>query len=184
MSKRIKVWIFYLVGDEDVYGTSPNEIYAYTTDITTAAQFIDERDMSLFYMKNLKVSRDELNDLYRHHTSSLLQIIERETRDPENPVKTVDFKIALTNREVLACDSQLSVWVNEELCSKALVPPLLFKDKYVKYLVRLMYISNFEYIHNREIIHRSSNTKVIGDYYSIIMENFGDLFTFGKEGEV
>ena len=61
------VWIFYLISDESVYGTEPNDIYAYTTDMELASQFTSQRNMDKFYMRKIKMNNEQLNQLYKDY---------------------------------------------------------------------------------------------------------------------
>lgn len=176
MSKKTKVWLFYLQGEYDVYGTFPNELYAYTTEMVLAGLFVTQRNMDMFHMKIVKCNKDELNDLYREHMFSILHEYSCYTRGKNNKLSTVDMVI--TSREQDLISSQSSLYTNEYLMSETMINPIILKNKYIKALELLGYGEIYRYTHDTEA-HMNSKLKLYPDVFAVLMDNFGELFLEG-----
>lgn len=175
MNKR-PVWIFYLISDESVYGTDPHDIYAYTTDIKLASQFTLQRNMNMFYMKEVKLNNKELNQLYRDYMDSNLTEIISTTRKG-NKMKASECHVAMTQREGICCTNMASLYTNESLYSNLGVSPMIFKHKYRKALFAIRYSPLYEYyLNGTGIIHDDVTSNMYPDMVNILLEEFGELF--------
>ena len=169
------VWIFYLISDESVYGTEPNDIYAYTTDMELAGQFASERNMDKFYMRKVKMDNKELNQLYKDYMESDLVSLTSTTRKG-NKMKACECSIIVTKREGIACTNMASLYTNENLYSNLLVLPTIFKRKYQKALLGVRYSPLYEYLKGLNIIHDDVRSNMYPDMINILLEEFGELF--------
>lgn len=178
--KKHRVWIFYLIADHDVYGTYPNEIYAYTTDLELAAMFSKQRDMNKFYMKKVKMDTGELNNLYKDYMDSSLVQLNSTTRKGEK-MKAKSLDIALTRRESIACTNAASLYTNERLYETIVINPMVFKKDYLKALMTIRYLPLYELFKGIDIIHTNVHKHMHPDMLNIVLDNFGELFDEGSE---
>ena len=174
-----KVWVFYLISDESVYGTEPNDIYAYTTDMELAGQFVSQRNMDKFYMRKIKMNKSQLNQLYKDYMDCDLMELTSTTRKG-NKMKACECSVVVTRREGIACSNMASLYTNENLYSSVLVNPVIFKRKYKKALLGIRYSPLYEYLRGINVVHDDVKNKIYPDMLNIILEEFGELFN-GKE---
>lgn len=174
------VWIFYLISDESVYGTEPNDIYAYTTDMELASQFTSQRNMDKFYMRKIKINNEQLNQLYKDYMDEDLRELRSTTRKG-NKMKACECNIIVTKREAVACMNMASLYTNENLYSTLLVVPTIFKRKYQRALLGVRYSPLYEYLRGVNIIHDDVRNNMYPDMINILLEEFGELFD-RKEG--
>ena len=172
---KYTVWIFYLISDENVYGTEPNEIYAYTTDIEFASQFASQRNMDKFYMRKVKMNDEQINQLYKDYMDEDLREMISTTRNG-NKMKACECKIIVTKREAVACMNMASLYTNENLYSNLIVVPTIFKHKYQRALFGIRYSPLYEYLRGLNIIHDDVRSNMYPDMINILLEEFGELF--------
>lgn len=166
--KKKKMWIFYLIHNED--------IYAYTDDISYAEEFIKTRNMNKFHMEKNKLSREEYNDLYENYMNNQLVMFEGTTKLKKS-YKKCEFSIPLTRKEQIECRRRSSVYIHECLLKNVWTDYKLFKDKYKSALNSLFYDILHEYLKGNNTYDDYLNVKKIcpDDMY-ILLECFGKLF--------
>lgn len=175
---KTKVWLFYYTGDDEIWGTFPNELYAYTLDWKLAALFTEQRNMDIFSMKVVKCNKDELNKLYREHMRLILSDQRFSTKGKNNKLKHIDTVV--TSREYDLIRSQSSLYTNEYLMENTNVNPFIFKDKYRRALAALQYITLYLYLKNSNDIVPDSDVELVPDMIEVMIDNFSEVFL--KEG--
>lgn len=171
----IKVYVFYLTTDDEVYGIQPMEIYAYTTSKKDAMRFKKSRSPDKLCMKKLILDSTQVNELYKEHMLQQIESVEAYTRYSDS-IKKHCFKIMLTKEERMVCDREASVYLHEYIYRNVWTTPYVFKNKYIKALTRLLYSGFHYFICGRDDIAMKTAEKVVPNTMSILLDNFGELF--------
>ena len=171
--KKRKYWLFYIINKDvaDRNNAFVNDIYAFTDSIDIAENFINTRNMSVFYTKTEKLSASDVKELIRHYMTCELEIFSGTTRT--NKYKLNGFKIALTRRERQFVQTKASLTLHEEIYQYVWKNVNPFKQKYLEALKILLYKDLQKYI-------TDGDDETEGYLYSndltIIIENGRDLF--------
>ena len=167
-------WIFYLIKENGYYGTDNYDIYAFTDDKNISKRFKATRNMKIFFVKKIKLDRQGMNDLIRHHMVSELKMYEGIFIG--NDYKIQSFELPLTLREKETCDSLSSLYANEYVYRYAWNDASVFKDKYYDALKTLFYVHLHRYLYIDDSEWEEVGEKLLPNNFNILMSQFGPMF--------
>lgn len=175
--KKYKMWIFYLINKDEVYGTSEYDIYAFTDKIEFVESFIQTRNMNKFFTKKIKMNQSEYNDLIKNYMNSELDMFEGTTKiKSSNDVKT--FSLVLTRREKMTVTNMSSLCLNEYIYREVWVDPNIFKKKYISALSILQYTGLHQYLSSSgdDDIWEDTVKNLFSNDLNILLKDFRCLF--------
>lgn len=149
--KKKKFYIIYTSTD-DIPGYDFGDIYAYTIDKKCVENFISIRDMSKFYVKEIKLSPKEVSSLYREHLSAMLDMCDIKIHNVSDSIS-----IALTHIEKREYINSIEVYTGVVIYTHTYANPFIFIEKYVRALVKLSYMYSFLYINNFDSVKETKN---------------------------
>lgn len=171
-------WIFYLL-DEDFYGTSKYDIYAYTDSKDIAKRFKETRDMKKFFMKRVKLDSDGFNNIVRYYSSNELENFTGKLRVEDKNISK-NFSIPITRREKQHVKNMASLYLNEYLCNAAWYDAGIYKSKYFNALNELLYVGVHASMYFQtydentwEILQKRMNS----NDFNILYKNFSEVLT-------
>lgn len=181
---EFKYWIFYLVNSRCIFDISNYDIYAFTDNKEIAENFIKTRNMNKFYLKKMKLNREERNNLIKNNLNSELSFMEGTTRTRK--YKVTSFKIAVTKHEKLFCNNDETIYIHEYLYRFVWGEPSILKDKYINALSTLGFIQMHEMIVDGDMDSWSDTvSRMHPDHFNMILSHVKDLFienTIEEEG--
>lgn len=178
--KKKKYWLFYLISKVDIYGSLPYDIYAFTDDIELAESFVNTRNMNMFYTKQKKLNKKEINELLKTYMTCELGWMEITTKIKEK-YKVGRFNLPLTLREKQSCYNMSSLYLDDYIYRTVWDDNRIFKNKYANALDVLLYSGLREYLNGNEYTWSETNAKLVPDYMEFIFHDFRDLFIKPKK---
>lgn len=175
-----KFWIFYIINKSiaENNGEFVNDVYAFTNDIELAENFINTRNMEIFYAKYVKLNKSEYNDLIRHYMTCELEWFKGTTKNKKYKIKPI--KVALTRKEKMRIQSMASLTLHEEIYKYVWKNIFPFKFEYIKALKVLLYLDLQRYITDGEELESHS---IYSNDLAIIIGNIRELFIDSEELE-
>lgn len=167
-------WIFYITKEDGFYGSDMYDVYAFTDNKDIAKKFKSTRNMKIFFEKKIKLNREEMNNLIRHHMISELKMYEGISIDKKH--KSYYFELPLTLREKETCDSLSSLYTNEYIYRYVWNDASVFKDKYYYALKSLSYVSLHKFLYVDDSDWEELSEKVLPNNFNILVDQFGPLF--------
>lgn len=172
--KKKKYWVFYLL--EDTSDGNAYDVYAFTDNIEYAKSFMSTRNMEIFYIKTIKLDRDEYNELIRNYMNCELD--EYIGMCIDKKYKLHNFRVILTRKEKIYTQSLSSLCVNEQIYQYVWLDMSICKRKYRKALHAIYYLPLCDFIVNGDDnpMYNHDNTPLCANDFNIIMESYGSLF--------
>lgn len=175
-NKKEKIWLFYLISDEEIHNTLKYDIYAFTNDIELADNFTNSRDMSKFYIKCKKINIEEKNNLIKYYMNCELEKMTCMTR-MKNDYKIQSIALAVTRKERISCQNLSSLYLNEYIYREVWNDPQIFKSKYRNALNTILYEGLHKYISlGDNEIWENSISKMHSNDLSIMMQLIKESF--------
>lgn len=170
------VWLFYYISDEPIWNTDKNDLYAFTSNKKDAKDFINTRNMKKFYMQKERITTYEFNRIYENNINKVLEEFEGSTRSKN--YKFEEFSIILTRTEKIRISSLSSIYTNEKIYSHVWENPNLFKNKYRKALMDLLFTNLHDYLTHdtNELMYNISIGRMKPDHLNIILSEYKNLF--------
>ena len=142
----MKVWRFYL-RRENSESKNKYELYAVTNNKKYAKKFMSERNMKLFQVKCSDIPKEEFLKFGNENRGCLLDYKEFITKkiNSKNEYTHTTVKVLTTEYEWQSCDSDIVL--NDILIDTdwtAAVPYKIYKDKIIKSLRVLEYVSSYK----------------------------------------
>lgn len=171
-----KYWIFYIMKDCESMDVEKYGIYAFTDNSELAYQFINTRNMNLFYVKTIKLDNKEWNELLKHNLHAELSMLEGTTKNKN--YKVVPFCVPVTKREKMFCNNDETIYIHEYLYRFLWESIIPYKDKYINALDTLLYSDLSELLKsNGDMdVYQRANERLIPDHFNILMRHVKDLF--------
>lgn len=170
-------YIFYIATD-NILHFQFGDIFGYTDDIECVENFISTRNMNLFHVKKVELSRNEINLLHKNHMKSIIRMRDIITYD-DKVSKIITVNIALTDIEYIMYNNAAHLYTDINIHTNVFCNPFIFKDQYKSALSKIMYIYAFLYVHAPDAI--NDNHKIYPNGLSIIMDIIGDTLIKNKK---
>lgn len=142
----MKYYLFHLKEEylDDVVGAEIVDscLYAYTDNKEVYKRFKNERNLSMFRVRKIDASQEDINYLAKNHQNRILRI--RKVSTSVNPVEQIETTICLTDDEYQNVQNEISF----RMCNinDFKVNPLVFRNDILFSLCRLGIMTFASYI--------------------------------------
>lgn len=174
--EKIKYWIFYSIFNGDLYGINKYEIYAFTDNIELAEEFVNTRNMQLFYMKTIKMTIKERNEMFKDgNMNRELELYEGYTKNKK--YELIKFTIPITRSEKIFLYNHSSLLLHEKLYEYLWKNFSFIKSKYKKALKILLFTDLSTLItEGYNDIFKKAEDRLKPDEFNILMWLYKDTF--------
>ena len=159
----MKVYKFFKIpndnDDRDMYLEDKYVLYAITNNKEYAKRFKEDRNMDKFiYQVNKGVTKEEYAQMCNENRGSVLMIHSVDTvmDKPRVRKNIVEKKVLITYWEKQLIEEPMLPFENEEFW-RHMPPPHIFKDKYVKALKKIEYITYYKLMNAPYMSHNMAN---------------------------
>lgn len=122
-----------------IYAKNTRDIYAYTDDEELYLNFSIIRNMDLFYVKTVNMSKDDIKELFYSDRNFHILIGYKFIIDG------VECVISITNAERSYIESSTAKNISIDIFTKSIIPPNIFNKKIRKHLYDIGYIQAYLY---------------------------------------
>ena len=157
-----------------IYDKKRVELYAYTDDKRILKDFIENRNMNLFYVKTCEMEKNDIQLLFKDDHNWCLLINYKFT------YKNHEFYMPITTMERQTIENRGSQYALIDVyLAASTVPPKIFQKEIKEKLNIIGYIPASLYFDNED-----NGANFSPDYFSCFLEFFGDTInTFGGDND-
>lgn len=167
MEKLYRYYLFTFKKEYEKYSQDSTRLYAYCDDKIMKSEFENTRDMEMFDVEKVKLTKKQVNYLATEYQN--LRLTEYTFSN--------DFIFPITMEEKLTIEYIGNRIINSDIYTRSFtINPYIFNDDYFQILKDLNYVDCYNYCENGDTPYQY---KLYPDFLSIFIKSFGRTLDFG-----